>query len=201
MNRTRTLTVAGVGVALAVGLAGCSGDNGTPVAPGPGSAVPTVAVNAEVPAGGTIPGAVPSGMPMPAPGTMPDGSVLPDAPGMPSGMPSGFPSGMSGPGTNQAGQTNGGNAPGRMPTGTATGNPAPVPTINMDIDPDLMELISVLVANRTPTTDAKAQIENAGFTSRIVEEDGQGMAATADYRPQRINLIIADGVVIGGFPG
>ena len=45
--------------------------------------------------------------------------------------------------------------------------------------------------------EAEEAISDAGFISRVTERDGQPLASTTDYRTDRINLAVADGVVIG----
>jgi len=50
---------------------------------------------------------------------------------------------------------------------------------------------------QTPTreADATALIEAEGFTARVVERDGEALAATMDYRVDRFNLVVVDDVV------
>ena len=43
--------------------------------------------------------------------------------------------------------------------------------------------------------DAIAAIAAGGFESRIAERDGEGFALTDDWRPNRINLTVNDGIV------
>lgn len=47
------------------------------------------------------------------------------------------------------------------------------------------------------TSEAMALADQNGLMIRIVEEDGQMLPATRDYRPNRINVIITDGSVSG----
>lgn len=46
-----------------------------------------------------------------------------------------------------------------------------------------------------PAKKAKAQIADAGFEARVVSVDGDVRPVTMDYRPDRINLTLVDGVV------
>lgn len=43
--------------------------------------------------------------------------------------------------------------------------------------------------------DAAAAAEAEGCSIRVVERDGRGLAATDDFRPDRINVAVADGIV------
>lgn len=43
--------------------------------------------------------------------------------------------------------------------------------------------------------DAIAKIETAGFVYRIMERDGVNFMGTCDYRTDRVNLSITEGVV------
>lgn len=42
---------------------------------------------------------------------------------------------------------------------------------------------------------AKATATANGFTTRVIERDGEQFPATMDYRPDRINLVVTDGSV------
>lgn len=46
-----------------------------------------------------------------------------------------------------------------------------------------------------PADEAQAAAVAAGYTYRVLSEDGQDNAVTADYRPDRINVEIEDGTV------
>ena len=46
-----------------------------------------------------------------------------------------------------------------------------------------------------PTKQAKAQISDEGYEVRVISVDGDSRPVTMDYRPDRINLTIVDGVV------
>lgn len=43
--------------------------------------------------------------------------------------------------------------------------------------------------------DATAELESLGLTIRVIERDGELLAATADFRPERINVAVEDGSV------
>jgi hypothetical protein len=47
------------------------------------------------------------------------------------------------------------------------------------------------------TAEAAGELaENQGFSWRIIEEDGQRLAVTADFMPERLNFVVEDGVVV-----
>lgn len=52
-----------------------------------------------------------------------------------------------------------------------------------------------------PEQDAVREIEAAGLELRVVERDGKPFPATMDYRRDRVNLSIENGVVTNSFPG
>jgi hypothetical protein len=69
--------------------------------------------------------------------------------------------------------------------GEATGETPAAP-----IDPAFLEsLVGV------PEDEAVAAIEEAGWQARVVERDGEPFPATMDYREDRINLVVAGGLV------
>jgi hypothetical protein len=45
-------------------------------------------------------------------------------------------------------------------------------------------------------TEADARAEAAGLTTRVVGVDGMDLAVTMDFRPDRLNLMVFDGVVV-----
>lgn len=53
-------------------------------------------------------------------------------------------------------------------------------------------LVSVI---NLPLGEAIVKIKEAGFRARIRSEDGVGRVGTADYRTDRVNLHVVDGVV------
>lgn len=69
-------------------------------------------------------------------------------------------------------------------------SPAPEPL------PASIEAVAERVVGM-PEAEAAETISDAGFISRITERDGQPLASTADYRTDRINLAVDDGVVVG----
>lgn len=50
-----------------------------------------------------------------------------------------------------------------------------------------------LIGMKKEAADIAAEAE--GFKTRVVEQDGQHFAGTCDYRFDRINLYITDGVI------
>lgn len=49
--------------------------------------------------------------------------------------------------------------------------------------------------------DAKRIIERESLVWRVTKRDGVALLATRDYREDRINLEIEDGVVVGSYIG
>jgi hypothetical protein len=49
--------------------------------------------------------------------------------------------------------------------------------------------------------EAQAAVEAEGLTYRVLSEDGQENAVTADYRSDRINVEIEDGTVTAATVG
>jgi hypothetical protein len=62
-----------------------------------------------------------------------------------------------------------------------TGGPDPVPL------PDVVGL---------RTRQAIERLVEAGFGARVVERDGVSLPVTMDYRPDRVNLSVADDIVV-----
>jgi hypothetical protein len=52
-----------------------------------------------------------------------------------------------------------------------------------------------------PEAEAVAAIEAAGFEARIIERDGESFAITMDYRVDRVNLEITEGIIDGASIG
>lgn len=46
-----------------------------------------------------------------------------------------------------------------------------------------------------PLDKVKAACDAAGIPNRVIELDGQGLPATMDYRPERLNFAVKDGVI------
>ena len=46
-------------------------------------------------------------------------------------------------------------------------------------------------------SDAATAAEERGLTLRVVARDGEYFAVTKDYRTDRVNLVIDNGVVVG----
>lgn len=50
-----------------------------------------------------------------------------------------------------------------------------------------------------PEAAAQAKAEAAGYTVRVAVVDGEPRALTMDYRPDRINVELENGVVVGAY--
>jgi hypothetical protein len=44
--------------------------------------------------------------------------------------------------------------------------------------------------------EAMAVAKNNGFGVRVIERDGEQFPATMDYRTDRINVVVTDGIVV-----
>jgi PBP1b-binding outer membrane lipoprotein LpoB len=85
--------------------------------------------------------------------------------------------------------------------------PAPPVEVEMSepglqLDPEenpnaaLMEALAAeILGSPTSESDATALIESEGFTARVTERDGEPLPATMDYRIDRFNLTVVDGIV------
>lgn len=49
---------------------------------------------------------------------------------------------------------------------------------------------------RMSRAQAEELIKQAGYQSRVVSDDGIQYAGAADFRPNRINLTLIDGIVV-----
>jgi len=59
-----------------------------------------------------------------------------------------------------------------------------------------MEALAVeILGSPTSEADATALIESEGFTARVTERDGESLPVTMDYRIDRFNLTVVDGIV------
>jgi hypothetical protein len=65
------------------------------------------------------------------------------------------------------------------------------------VDPAMAELGDSIVAAKTPVDAAGKQIEAAGYTWRVLMLDGEPQAGTMDLRPDRFNLNVENGIVVG----
>lgn len=70
-------------------------------------------------------------------------------------------------------------------------------TIKGDMDASIAEQATKVAKTVVGMSEQEAidTIVNAGYWFRVVERDGEGIAATMDYREDRINLVIARGKV------
>jgi len=77
-----------------------------------------------------------------------------------------------------------------MPIEEGSGGEAPAPAA---VDPDEAAKVLVGVAE-----DESAKVaEQFGWSVRVVERDGEQLAATMDYRDNRVNVIVEAGVITG----
>lgn len=75
----------------------------------------------------------------------------------------------------------------------------PPPTQSLDTDPDQAVVSEALVGlTKAQAEDAAAE---AGYTVRVTMEDGQMFPMTMDYRTDRINIEVENGVVTRAFVG
>jgi hypothetical protein len=58
------------------------------------------------------------------------------------------------------------------------------------VEPDTSAIIGLGVDDATKT------LEGQGFTLRVVIEDGEALAVTEDFSSSRVNVEVADGVVV-----
>lgn len=87
-------------------------------------------------------------------------------------------------------------APSAVASPTAT---LPPPVESLDAEPD-QELISAALVGLTKE-QAEAAAAKAGYTVRVTQEDGQMFPMTMDYRTNRINIEVEDGVVTAASVG
>lgn len=66
---------------------------------------------------------------------------------------------------------------------------------NPGITDEQLEFSGEIIEQGLALTDAVEVIEGAGYTWRVVEEDGEFLPATMDYRTERLSLSVTDGVV------
>lgn len=66
--------------------------------------------------------------------------------------------------------------------------------------PSAAEAVAETVVGMT-AKDAEAAVVAAGLTYRVISEDGEPLAATADYRADRVNVDIVDGTVTAATVG
>ena len=68
----------------------------------------------------------------------------------------------------------------------------------IDLDPELVKVVEELLAAGLLTEDEFADAAASfGATMRVVERDGEMLAVTEDYSASRVNVVVADGYVIG----
>ena len=75
----------------------------------------------------------------------------------------------------------------------------PPPTQSLDADPDQDVVNDALVG--LTKEEAEAAAADAGYTVRVTIEDGQMFPMTMDYRTDRINIEVENGVVTRAFVG
>jgi hypothetical protein len=65
-----------------------------------------------------------------------------------------------------------------------------------EITPDQVTFAEDLVAQGVDEATAASTIEAAGYTYRVIMIDGESLPMTMDYRLDRINLTLQDGIVV-----
>lgn len=65
-----------------------------------------------------------------------------------------------------------------------------------DITPEQVTFAADLVAAGVDEAAAAEQIEAAGYTYRVVMSDGESFPMTMDYRLDRLNLTLENGIVV-----
>ncbi len=65
-----------------------------------------------------------------------------------------------------------------------------------EITPEQVTFAEDLVAQGVDEAAAALQIEEAGYTYRVVMIDGESLPMTMDYRLDRINLSLENGIVV-----
>ena len=97
------------------------------------------------------------------------------------------------------------------PEPTVTGCPEPPAVTFSDTtdgsDVDLMDAVAAETDRfgkdliGMPATEAQQCAEDAGLTWRVYEEDGEQFALTMDYRADRVNVKIDDGIITDAYSG
>lgn len=62
-------------------------------------------------------------------------------------------------------------------------------------------MISESEYKNKPLNEAIQYAEQGGFTTRVIEKDGVSFMMTLDYRSDRVNFRVLDGIVIGASGG
>lgn len=75
----------------------------------------------------------------------------------------------------------------------------PPPVQSLDADPDQAVVGEALVG--LTKEEAEEAAAEAGYTVRVTSEDGQMFPMTMDYRTDRINIEVENGVVTRAFVG
>jgi hypothetical protein len=65
-----------------------------------------------------------------------------------------------------------------------------------EITPEQVTFAEDLVAQGVDEATAAGTIEAAGYTYRVIMIDGESLPMTMDYRLDRINLTLQDGIVV-----
>ena len=72
---------------------------------------------------------------------------------------------------------------------------------NPDVSPEQQALLDELLATPLSLNQVQERIKAAGYTSRVVEIDGEPQPATMDYRLDRVNLVTKGGLVTDAYWG
>ena len=97
------------------------------------------------------------------------------------------------------------------PQATVTGCPAP-PEVSFSedangMDGELMDAVAMETDRfgkdliGMAESEANVCVEDAGLTWRVYEQDGEQFALTMDYRAERVNVKIENGVITDAYSG
>ena len=121
-----------------------------------------------------------------------DSATSSDAPNSPtSSSPTSSPAQSASPETVQS----------STPTPSPPQSTGPSRGPNPDVSAEQQALLDNLLATPLPVDEVQQRIKAAGYTSRIVEIDGEPQPATMDYRIDRVNLITSKGLVTDAYWG
>ncbi len=83
----------------------------------------------------------------------------------------------------------------------SSGSTAPSQPANPDISPEQQALLTELLAEPLAVEEVQQRLDEQGYSSRVVQIDGEPRPATMDYRIDRVNLIVNDGLVTDAYWG
>ena len=72
----------------------------------------------------------------------------------------------------------------------------PAPIVEEPVtSPETVAPIELEVLVGLPVEDFTAKVEALGYSVRIAEQDGEGLALTADFSETRVNVAVKGGIV------